>query len=139
MVAEGVPSDPHDTKLKVKPAQTLLSRETAHAIRNLVYHHGKPRWWLTTAWFCDNHGQWSDIMSSRHKKWSFSLKKEAKYEELKQFLAGFMEDVRIMQVSDRFQPIQRGLMLTTRSMVEMAEYYLKVRLHQYMLGSANQK
>ena len=123
------------SKMKVKPAQTLLSRETSHAIRNLVYHHGKPRWWLTTAWFCDNHGQWSDIMSSRHKKWSFSLKKEAKYEELKQFLAGFMEDVRIMQVSDRFQPIQRGLMLTTRSMVEMAEYYLKVRLHQYMLGS----
>ena len=74
-------------------------------------------------------------MSSRHKRWSFSLKKEAKYEELKQFLAEFMEAVRIMLVSDRFQPIQRGLMLTTRSMVEMAEYYLKVRLHQYMLGS----
>ena len=123
------------SKMKVKPAQSLLSRETASAIRTLVYYHGKPKWWLTTAWFCDNAGQWSDIMSARHSKWAFSLKKEDKYLEIKQFLADFMEDVRTMKVGDSFKPIQTGIMLTNTSMVEMSEFYLREKNHETLLGS----
>ena len=123
------------SKMKVKPAQSLLSRETASAIRTLVHYHGKPQWWLTTAWFCDNAGQWSDIMSSRHAKWAFSLKKEDKYLEIKQFLADFTEDVRTMKVGDSFKPIQTGIMLTNTSMVEMSEFYLREKNHETLLGS----
>ena len=125
-------------KMDVGPAIALLSRETAAALRILVRDHGFPPEFLTTALFCELVGRWYDIMSSRSSSYCFSLANEDKYDEVIQYLQDFVELFSQLTFAtksgEQQKPFQAGVKLSTKSMIDMCDYYLRVNSFHFLLG-----
>lgn len=122
------PKDPFG-KMQVQPAKDVFCRNTAVAIRTMVKDHEKPKWWLTTAWYVDQVAMWIDFMSSKDAKLSFSLKNEEKFLEKWNFLCNFLDLIDTTKnmapkLKNAWCPVQKGIMLSTKSVMELALYYL---------------
>ena len=115
------------TKMNVRPARAVLSKETAQAINVLVNKYGKPKEWLTTAYFCACVSDWFDIMNNRRRSMAFSYKKREVHEEFTAYLKWFMRFYSSMKLHPNqksgLKPSQKGVLISTSSVL-----YLQVIL-----------
>ena len=78
-------------KMNVGLAMKLVSRATGAAIRVLVDKYGRPKSYLTTAIFCEQVGEWFDIMSSRTSSFCFHQNAPETNARRVDFLKNFMK------------------------------------------------
>ena len=116
------------TKMNVKPAQAALSKETAQAINILVNKFGKPREWLTTAYFCVCVSDWYDICNNRGGSIAFSYKKREVYDEFTAYLKFFMRFYASMKLHPNqksgLKPSQKGVIISTSAILHLVEALL---------------
>ena len=109
------------SKMNVPPAKAVLSKETAEAINILVNKYGKPREWLTTAYFCTCVSDWYDIMNNRKVSIAFSYKNMEAHEEFTSYLKFFMRFFSSMKLHPNqkggLKPSQKGVLLSTSSVL----------------------
>ena len=125
-------------KMKVGPAKRLCSKATADGLRMLVKNHGYPPSFNTTAYFLEMLGTWVDMMLSRSRSQSFSLKNEDKFKEMIEFFEEFnrlFDELRFECKSGNVhKPIQKCVWLSSTSMVAAAKYFLYERKWDFLLG-----
>eukprot|EP00094_Tigriopus_californicus_P013187 TCALIF_12753-PA protein Name:"Similar to T Transposable element P transposase (Drosophila melanogaster)" AED:0.31 eAED:0.41 QI:0/0/0/1/1/1/2/0/327 len=143
------------SKMKVGPAIHLLSRETGNAIRFLVAHYDWPKSYLTTAFFVEECGKWFDLMTTRTSSRCFSSFVPEKRKEAVQSLTAFVSMICTMRCgqyskpevislekskpkrrkteSSALKPYQKGISLSTKSMIELQSYYLDQKDFKFFL------
>eukprot|EP00094_Tigriopus_californicus_P013209 TCALIF_12775-PA protein Name:"Similar to T Transposable element P transposase (Drosophila melanogaster)" AED:0.19 eAED:0.30 QI:0/-1/0/1/-1/1/1/0/813 len=143
------------SKMKVGPAVHLLSRETGNAIRFLVAHYDWPKSYLTTAFFVEECGKWFDLMTTQTRSHCFSSFVPEKRKAAVQSLTAFVSMICTMRCgqyskpeaislekskpkrrkteSSALKPYQKGICLSTKSMIELQSYYLNQRDFKFFL------
>ena len=105
------------SKMNVRPAKAVLSKETAQAINILVKKFGKPKEWLTTAYFCACVSDWYDLMNNRSRAMAFSYKKMEIHEDFTAYLKFFMRFYSSMKLHPNqktgLKPSQKGVLIVT--------------------------
>lgn len=135
-------------KMKVNLASDLLSRETGAAIRILVEHYNFDLSFITTAWFCEQVGKWFDIMTSQSLGLALSKTNGDTYQSTLAFLTEFqsiIEDCAIRQesigsdgppqINATCKPVQRGILLSIHSFMDVAEFLLSEAGFAFVFGS----
>ena len=118
-------------KMKVRPAMQLIaSKKTASALNYYIEKNKLPNEAQTTAWFINKMDHWCYLMCDKHM--GLSLHKNEKYEEAVRFLKeiiSIMRSIKISTVGPKpkapWKPVQRGIIMTTHSVLEIAEFLLK--------------
>lgn len=88
----------------------------------------------TTAWFAEILTKWFNIMSSRSSSQiSLSLKNMDKYKETISFLKEFMFIVEHLNVDKSWKPFQHGLLISTKSAVEISKFLLEEKRYDFVL------
>ena len=113
-------------KMRVQPAEAVFSHSTAAAIRTLVKKYDFDKSFMTTAFFIEKVATWYERLTSREKVMAFSYKRMDKFQEAMQDLKEFMDIIDTTILSKTlFEgqkariPIQRGIVLTTTSMMDI--------------------
>ena len=118
------------TKMKVKHAKHVLSRETQSALEFCVdkYPQEFPREALTTAWFCGKVGRYYDIMTCRGRAQAFSYDRPEKFREQVDYINWFMLMYADTLLGPHHKggllPTQRGTIMSSISMIWIAKYML---------------
>ena len=123
--------------MNVPKARKLFSQDVGAGLRALVEIHNFSKEYLTTALFCNMIGRWYNLVTSRHMKFSMSLKNYRKYEEEVDFLKEMMELIgstkfSASQVNAR-HPFQKGFLLSTMSLLEVVDFLLRVRKYDCVM------
>ena len=126
-------------KMKVYPAYHTLSRATADALELCVNEFDKPKEWLTTAHFCRLMGRWFELMTSRDPNSCFSLNDMDKYSAHIEWLEWFRDDFFLKltntgRTGNQEKPYHKGVWLSTTSMIQHCDYYLKEKNFKFLLG-----
>ena len=113
------------SKMNVNPARSVLSRETATAIRFLVKHENKPQEWLTTAYFCETVEDWFNVMNNRKLSMAFTKNNKTAVENWTCFLEWFMVFFASIQFNKKQKgglwKVQKGVLLSTISVLYLVE------------------
>ena len=117
-------------RMRVNPARSVLSRETASAIRYCVEYY--PEIFndddLTTAFFLEATADWFNICNNRSFKLAFSKKKPEVHKEYVDWLKWYMEFYCSMKLSEKqgasLKPTQKGLIMATSSILILQESLL---------------
>ena len=132
------------TKMKVNLARAVLSQEVAKAIEFCVanYPHQFTKDDLATAFFCKAVSKWYDVVTAKNWQLALSLDKPEKYEETIKELKWFMSFYSTMKLhptqQDSLKPSQKGVLLSTTSLMGIAEDFLKKEgFRSFRLGLAN--
>ena len=111
-------------KMHVNPARSVLSRETANAIRFCIEHYPEKfnKEDLTTAVFIEHVGDWFEIMNNRKLALAFSKHKPEVYDKYLDWLIHFMEffqstKLHPKQQENSLKPTQKGVLMTTMSIL----------------------
>ena len=111
-------------RMRVNPARSVLSRETANAIRFCIEHYPDKfnHEDLTTAVFIEHIGKWYEIMNNRKLSLAFSKKRPEEYDKYLDWLIHFMEffsstKLHSSQKENALKPTQKGVLLTTMSIL----------------------
>ena len=122
-------------KMKVSPAKSVLSRETADAIMYLDKYVCHKPYYPSTAKFCEEYGEFYDFATSRTSKFCFRENNlEARIAFLEHFKC-FFGSLKVNQKQDDgFWPIQRGTLLTCTSLIELGKKLIKEEKLKFLLG-----
>ena len=124
--------------MNVGAADQLFDEATAAGLRYLVEEQNAPKSYLTTAYMIDWLARWFALMKSRNPHHCFRLSREDKFQETCQFLRDFVslfESITFdCRTGNTYKPFQKGVHLTTYSMLGQCQYYLHEKGHSYLLG-----
>ncbi|XP_034048143.1 uncharacterized protein LOC117529457 isoform X2 [Thalassophryne amazonica] len=115
----------HFDKMKIGNATRVLSRDISSALRYLVEREERDESYLTTAWFIELMDKWFQLMTSRHPVLALSRLNEEKYQEAVtclQTVICLFNGARIG--NGDWKPLQTGVVLSTISVLELAEELL---------------
>ena len=110
-------------RMRVNPARSVLSQETANAIRFCTEHYDNFNHEdLTTALFIEHIGDWFEIMNNRKISFAFSKHKPEEYDKHLDWLIHFMDffsttKMHKSQKDNSLKPTQKGVLLTTMSIL----------------------
>lgn len=128
----------HFDKMSVASAVAVLNRSVAAGIRVLLLMGKLPPEASTTAWFLDQVDRWLTFMTSRNVSTGMSLLKESQHEDAVQFLeetstlfAGL--SIKKDAQKDCFKPVQAGLLVSTRSTLELQQKLLHEQKFKFVL------
>lgn len=129
----------HFDKMKVSTAFNLLHRKNGIALEWLVKEKNYSKNLLTTAWFLKMVYRWFELMTSRSPTLALSMMNPEKYKETLQFL----EDMITIFLSLRFgtneaaswKPIQTGLIMATRTILQLQKFFLVEKNYHFLLTS----
>lgn len=126
----------HFQKMKVRTSTNVISRPVSSALRFLS-NELKITEYNTTAWFIDIIETWFTLMSSRHPSVALSLKNMQAYDEAISHLQKTMSIFQRMNVGSRnlWKPSQTGLLISTKSMLDIQEDCLKNKGYAFILTS----
>lgn len=128
----------HFDKMNVGQALNFFSKSVSAGIRYMVSHAQEPGselsgivtsgvagQYLATAWFFEQVDHWFDLMSSRHPVMALSKSKPDKYAEAVAFLRSFAYLIKSISAGQgQWKPVQSGIILSTHSVLELAECLL---------------
>ena len=118
------------SKMKVKFAKHVFSKETAESIKFCCEHYPEifPAEAMTTSVFCSKIGHYFDIMTARGLGLAFSKKNPEKLQEAFDHLEWFVGFYTSMLIGKKHKggllPTQRGIILATKSMIELTRFML---------------
>lgn len=79
--------------------------------------------------------KWYTVMTSRHCSISLGIKDITKYKNTVSFLNEFMEIFCHLHIGDKgyFKPVQKGVIISTKSILDLADYLFRERNFQFLL------
>lgn len=121
-------------KMRVNKAKNLLSHEVSTALEFLADENSKPEY-ITTAFFVKIIVKWYTIMTSRHRCISLGTKDLEKYKDTFSFLNEIIEIFSNLHIGNKgdFKPVQKGVIISTKSILELADYLFRERKFQLLL------
>jgi hypothetical protein len=138
LTAESVRPSGNFSKMRVKYAVSMLSHETASAIRLCVIQGYCPTEDLTTAYFCEQVGRWYRLVTSRIAKNGFQKNFPDDLKEKISFLNFFtFELICMLEVEPGlygWKPWQRGICLSTKSYLWLIDLYFDELGYLHFLG-----
>lgn len=123
-------------KMKVSFATRVLSHEVSCGLKYLVDKEGRKEEYLTAAWLIEVISHWFQLMTSRHPVLALSRMDPKKYDEAVNFLRDVIQIFRTMKIGSKgdWKPIQTGVIMSTTSVLEIAEELLDNN-HSFLLTS----
>ncbi len=123
-------------KMRVKPAQSLLSRDVAGAIRLLVSQGLSPQSDLASAFFADQVGSWYTLMTGRREFDSFTKNYPDQLQDKVSFLKVFqgLIDSLKFEGSQEKKPFQKGILISTSSLIFDVDRFLNHLGYTYFQG-----
>lgn len=127
-------------KMKVGKAKNILSRDVSSAIKFYGKETGNTEF-KTTAELIEVISKWFTLITARIPKLALGKtshrKGEIKYKKNIAFLHSVVELIRNINIGYKktFKPVQKGIMITTTSIIELTNYLLNKRGYKYVLGS----
>lgn len=125
----------HFQKMRVKSACHVLSYEVSSALKFLASETSKSEY-ITTALLTEKMALWFKIVSSRNIIWGISKNKSEKFDEVIHFLNEFIDLISLLTFGNKkeWKPFQKGLILTTASIIELSIYLLNNKDYKYVLA-----
>lgn len=125
----------HFQKMRVKSACNVLSHEVGTALKFLAEEHSKPEY-QTTSWLVEKVAHWFKLLSARKAPFALSKGRLEKYNEAIQFLYEFIDLITSVTfgVKASWKPFQTGIILTTKSFIELSAYLIDEKNYEYVLG-----
>ena len=125
----------HFQKMRLKSATHVLSHDVSSALNFLADEESKVEY-ETTSWLVDNCSKWYKIISARNLTFALSKKNENKFRETVQFLQEFIDLISKINFGNKkqFKPFQKGIILTTKSFIELATYLITKRNYKFVFG-----
>lgn len=128
-------------KMRVNKATHIFSNDVSGALHLLSEEQNNTEY-STTATFIDIVSKWFNLITSRHAvlalgNKSTDGKNTETYKTTVEFFESCIELFRDMRVGNKgvFKPVQTGLMITTKSFIELADFLIKERGFLYVLGA----
>jgi hypothetical protein len=126
------------SKMRVRYAVSLLSHDTASAIRLCVSQNLCPIEDLTTAYFCEQVSRWYRIVSSRNERGGFNkdfpIDLEDKISFLNFFTFELICELEVEPGVHGWKPWQRGIALSTKSYLGLQEIFLNELYYLFLKG-----
>jgi hypothetical protein len=123
----------HFDKMNVGMALKLFSPAVAHGLEYLVKECGFSEALLSTAKFIEVVAKWFYYVSSRHPSAALSRYNEDKYREALAFLADVVDLFRFIKIGKGWKPVQTGMIMATKSILEIQDVLLMVYLFKLVL------
>jgi len=122
-------------KMKVNKAKKMFDYDVGCTFEVLADENNKPEF-ITTAWFVKLVCKWFSFMTSRYRKIALGKKNIDIYEENVDFLREVINIFTDLKIGNGgFKPVQRGIMISTQSVIDLTEYLITTRDFQYVLTS----
>lgn len=136
----------HFSKMRVMTSSCLMSKDVATTLEYFSKDENDDdpcdASYQTTTWFIHILRKWFDIMSSRHFSLAISEKNIEKYNETMCFLKDVVDifyNIHMGKEDGRWAPFQSGVIISTLSAMEIAEYLIVEKKFDYvMLGRFTQ-
>ena len=129
-------------KMKVNKAVNLLSSVTSSSLIFLADEDPQKEEYRTTALFIEVVSKWFQLVTSRNHKFALGYRpgdeeSEFKYTEAVVFLEDVVRLFSDMKIGEKggFKPVQRGVLLTTKSVLELADYLIEEHNYRFVLTS----
>lgn len=123
------------SKMKVNKAKNMFSHDVSSSFELLADNNNKPEF-ISTAWFVKIVCKWFSLMTSRYHKIALGKKDTNLYSENIDFLHEVINIFTALKIgSSGFKPVQRGIMISTQSVIDLTEYLITRRNFQYVLTS----
>lgn len=121
--------------MNVGKAMRYISLKTSSAIRTAIHLELLPEEALPTAWFLEKMHDWFEIMNSRHRKMSITKSnKVQKFDFLKKIINLF-QDLKIGAEKSYWKPLNKGVILSTTNVINIADYLIEKENYDYVLTS----
>lgn len=127
-------------KMKVNLATNMLNRNVSDALNYLDQENNNKKY-KTTAKFVEIISKWFGLISARSCMMALGKKvsderTQNKFNESIEFLNSVIELFRDVKIGSdqRFKPVQRGVMITTKSVIELTTYLINERGYLYVLA-----
>lgn len=128
-------------KMKVCSAKQFLSRDVSAALNLVATVEEDKEEWRVSATFLEVVSKWFAHVTSRHRGMALGKTRgnefsEKKFDETVAFLEEVIELFRNMKVGAKFEfkPVQRGVVITTTSYIELTKYLIQEKGYTYVLG-----
>lgn len=123
-------------KMSVAGARALFSKPVVDGLIYLVKEEGYSSDLLTTAAFVDVVSKWFDLVSSREIRRALSRKREDKFKEAIAFLEEIIKLFHdITFDKGGWKPIQTGVIMSTKTLMNLAYFLLDVRGLSFFMTS----
>lgn len=122
--------------MKVNKAKHVFSNDVSSSLELLADENSKPEF-ITTAWFIKIMHKWFSLMTSRYYKLALDTKNENLYKENISFLNEIIDIFMKLKVGigNKFNPVQRETIISTKSAIELTEYLITHRNFQFVFTS----
>lgn len=126
----------HFQKMRVPSANNVLSHEVSTALQFLSLECSKAEY-KTTAWLTGYMARWFKIVTSRNISIAISKKNEKQFNETMDFLNEFIKFMRCINFGNKivWKPFQKGIILSTMSIIELSTYLIEKRNFSFILTS----
>lgn len=122
-------------KMKVNKAKHVFSNDVSSSFQLLADENNKPEY-ITTAWFVKIVSNWFSLMTSRHCKLALGKKSENVYNESINFLNEIIDIFTKLKIGKGdFKPVQRGIVITTKSVIDLTQYLITHKSFKFVLTS----
>ncbi|XP_048513912.1 uncharacterized protein LOC125501652 [Athalia rosae] len=120
--------------MRVNKAKNMFCKNVSASLE-LLAHVKDEESYQTTAWFVEKISQWFALMTSRHPVLALSKCKIDKYNEAIQILNEIRDIFRDIQKGHKnvWKPLQTGILISTTSISQLAEYYLEKKGLPFLL------
>lgn len=127
-------------KMKVNKAVNFLSSVTSSSLSFLADEDPDKQEYRATASFIEVVSKWFHLVSSRSHKFALGYipgdeESEFKYIEAVAFLQDVMRLFQDMKIGQQglFKPVQRGVLLTTKTILELADWLIEENNYRFVL------
>lgn len=125
----------HFQKMRVKSASHVLSHHVSTVLQFIAEEQGKPAF-ITSSWLVGRFVKWFAIITARNLALALSKKKETKFLETLNFLNEFIDLMGNLRFGAKgeWKPFQKGVIITTKSYIELATFLIEVRDYNFVFG-----
>ncbi|CAL1677325.1 unnamed protein product [Lasius platythorax] len=119
--------------MRVNTAKRVLSTNVSSALEFLADENNTPHY-LTTAWFIKVIAKWFKLMTSRYCSVALGKLHIEEFNESISFLHECIDLFTNLTVDNEghFKPVQKGMIITTTSILELTNYLLEKRAFQFV-------
>lgn len=123
-------------KMKVNKAKHVFSNDVSSSFLLLADENNRPEY-ITTAWFVKIVSKWFSLTTSRYCPLALGKKNENVYNENIDFLNEIIDIFTTLKIgaAGDFKPLQRGIVITTKSIIDLTDYLITQKNFKYVLTS----
>lgn len=121
-------------KMRVNKARNVFSHDVSSSFKLLADEKNKPEY-ITTAWFVQIVSKWFSLMTSRCCTIVLGTKNENVYNASLDFLNNVINIFTQLKIGNGFKPVQRGIIISTTSIIELTNYLITKKNFKFVLTS----